>query len=140
MKSRFYLPLLGCAALLTALVCAPPVGAQQDAAEKGAGKKAAEQGGPLPPFYAEVLTEEQRQQVYKIQAEYGAKIAEVRELFAKLNKEKKEKIDAVPTAEQKQKIAQLMADATKRKAEAAAERRKKTGAGTRTPKPGTPAR
>jgi hypothetical protein len=55
-------------------------------------------------------------------------IAEVRLLFTKLNKEKKEKIEAVPTAEQKEKIAQLMAETAKRKAEASAERRKKAEA------------
>jgi len=127
MKNRFYLSLVGCAALLTALVYVSPAFTQEEPAKKDEAKKTANKG-PLPPYYADVLTEEQKDEVYKIQAEYTAKIAEVRQLFAKLNKEKKEKIEAIPTPEQKQKIAQLMADAAKRKAEASAERRKKAEA------------
>ena len=58
----------------------------------------------LPAYYAPVVTEEQRAAIYKIQEEYGPKIAALKEQIAALKAERNEKIQAVLTPEQQQQV------------------------------------
>lgn len=70
--------------------------------------------GQLPPYYREVVTEEQRQKIYAIQAEYNSQIAELEAKVAQLRKERDAKIEALLTPEQKKRIEDLRAAKAKR--------------------------
>ncbi len=67
--------------------------------------------GQLPPYYREVVSDEQRQKIYAIQAEYNAQIAELEAKVAQLRKERDAKIEALLTPEQKKQIEDLRAAA-----------------------------
>jgi hypothetical protein len=60
--------------------------------------------GRLPNHYGDVVTEKQRDDIYKIQEEYKPKIDVLKGQLAALTKEMNDKISAVLTTEQKQKI------------------------------------
>jgi len=78
-------------------------------------------GHRLPAYYKDVVTQEQREAIYRIQEEYGAKIAEAKARMADLQQQQAAKIEALLKPEQKQKIDQLRAAAAaKRQAKAAA--------------------
>jgi hypothetical protein len=77
-------------------------------------------GHRLPPYYKDVVTEDQRQAIYRIQEEYGPKIGEAKARLADLQQQQAAKIEALLSPDQKQKLAQLHATAAaKRKAKAA---------------------
>jgi hypothetical protein len=67
-------------------------------------KKAEKNKGRLPPYYGDVVTAEQREEIYKIQAKYAPKVLELNEQLAALAKQQNDEIEAVLTAEQKAKI------------------------------------
>ena len=84
------------------------------AAEKADGKKAENKqaeklSGRLPLHYKGLVTDEQRQQIYKIMADYAPGLADLRAQLNRLTKEQDQKIEALLTPEQKQKLAQLKA-------------------------------
>jgi Fe2+ transport system protein B len=98
---------LGCWITLIALVVVfaaverPVLGAEDNApVKKVAGKK----GRRLPRYYAEVITEKQRGEIYKIEDEYQPKIEALQKQLDTLRKERDEKISALLTAEQKKQI------------------------------------
>ena len=71
----------------------------------------------LPAHYAPVVSEEQKQQIHKIQEEYTPQIDALNEQIKALKKERDEKIAAVLTPEQKKQIDDAKAAAkAKRKA------------------------
>lgn len=72
--------------------------------------------GRLPPHYAKVVTEEQREKIYTIQGEYRAKIDAARAQLDALLKEEKEKISAVLTEEQKKKVEESQSTTKTKKA------------------------
>jgi Spy/CpxP family protein refolding chaperone len=128
MRRSFYVLAVIGAAVLAALTGTSPASAQSGGSEPGAAKKLT---GRLPKFYDEVLTEEQKDQIFKLQADYKAKMDDLKAQYQKLDAEKKAKIEAIPTAEQKEKIKKLTDDAAKARAAARAaamaERAKKSG-------------
>ena len=71
--------------------------------------------GRLPPHYAKVVTEEQREKIYAIQAEYRTKIETARAQLDALVKEEKDKISAVLTEEQKKKVEEFQTPAKAKK-------------------------
>jgi len=71
--------------------------------------------GRLPPHYAKVVTEEQREKIYSIQAEYRTKIETARAQLDALVKEEKDKISAVLTEEQKKKVEEFQTPAKAKK-------------------------
>ena len=80
-------------------------------AVKKAVAKRKESRGRLPAHYAPVVTEEQKEKIYKIQEEYKPKIDAARAQMDALVKEQKEKIAAVLTPDQKKKIEEAAAKA-----------------------------
>jgi Spy/CpxP family protein refolding chaperone len=58
----------------------------------------------LPKHYAQVVTDEQREKIHKIQDEYDPQIAELKAKLKALTKERDDKIAAVLTPEQKKQI------------------------------------
>jgi hypothetical protein len=86
-------------------------------AKKMLGRK----GRRLPPYYADVINEKQREEIYNIQEEYQPKIAALEAQLKALRKEQSDKIAAVLTPEQKKQI-----EAAAVKAKAAAKEKRKT--------------
>src|SRR4030042_2910794 len=68
-----------------------------------AAKKAKTLRGRLPSYYRAVVDEKQREAIYKIQEEYGRKIAELKAQLAAITQERGEKVKAGLTPEQWQK-------------------------------------
>jgi Spy/CpxP family protein refolding chaperone len=96
---------------------------------KADGKKADKTPGRLPAYYKGVVTDEQRQQIYKIMAEYAPKLADLRAQLNRATKEQDGKIEALLTPEQKQKITQLKAAAkVNRRAAAGGEKKAQANA------------
>jgi hypothetical protein len=61
-------------------------------------------GRRLPAHYSQVVNEQQRENIYKIQEEYQPKIEALQKQLEALKKERDEKIAAVLTAEQKKQV------------------------------------
>lgn len=70
----------------------------------------------LPNYYAQVVTEEQRQKIYDIQRKYFSKIEALRRQLEALIAERDKEIEAVLTSEQKAKIEQLRKEGAERRA------------------------
>ena len=60
--------------------------------------------GRLPAYYADVVSEEQRDKIYAIQAKFEGKIKELQDQLAAIEKEQDAEIEKLLTAEQKAKI------------------------------------
>jgi len=73
--------------------------------------------GRLPPHYADVVTEEQREKIYTIQEEYRPKIEAARAQLNALVKEEQEKISSLLSEEQKKKIEEAQPSGKAKKAE-----------------------
>ncbi|MCI0358680.1 MAG: hypothetical protein L0211_09375 [Planctomycetaceae bacterium] len=82
-------------------------------------KKAEKTKGRLPAYYADVVSAEQKEKIYAIQAKYDDQIKELNEQLAAVAKKLNDEIEAVLTAEQKAKI-----DAARQ--EAVAKKKKKS--------------
>ena len=70
--------------------------------------------GRLPAYYAKVVTDEQREKIYKIQAEYRPKIKAIKAQLKALKKERKDKIAAVLTPQQKKQVEEAAAKAKRK--------------------------
>jgi hypothetical protein len=102
---------------------APPAAADQ-AAEAALEPSAEASDAPsfrgrLPNYHREVVDQDQRETIYKLQADYAPRIAELRSQLDALIAERDRKIAAVLTPEQRRKIEQIRAAA-----QAARERRR----------------
>jgi len=86
-------------------------------------KQRAKPKGRLPNYYKDVVTEDQKKEIYAIQAKYRdqqkALAAQIKALKDKLNEE----IEAVLTAEQKGKIAKIAEEAAAKRKKAAADKK-----------------
>jgi hypothetical protein len=120
--SRLFLGIALCTASATLLAETPRVSAA-DGQPAGRVVKKIRARGRLPNYYANVVTEKQKEDIYKIQEEYKPKIDAAKAQLDALNKEMNEKISAVLTAEQKKKVEEAEAAA---KAEAAKAKAAKT--------------
>lgn len=72
----------------------------------------------LPAHYNSVVTEKQREEIYKIQEEYQPKIDALENQLNALKKERDDKISAVLTAEQKKQVEEAAAKKAAAKAAA----------------------
>ena len=109
---------LGSLLLATVLAwTALPAPGQEAAAEPKppAGQKAKKFRGRLPSYYPQVVDEKQRETIYKIQEEYASKIADLKAQLAAITKQRDEKVIAVLTPEQLNKIEQLKAEAQQKR-------------------------
>lgn len=91
---------------------APKAGNAADAPAKARAKPR----GRLPSHYGKVVDPAQKEKIYKIQQSYEPKIAELNAQLQALRDKRDAEIDAVLTAEQRQKVAQYQADAKKQRA------------------------
>jgi len=97
--------------IVLAYLASPTVGEDKAAAAKPAAVKEVKTPRRLPSFFKEVVDQKQRETIYKIQEEYGPKIADLRAQLEALTKQRDEKIAAVLTPEQLKKIEDLRAAA-----------------------------
>ena len=82
-----------------------------------AAKERAKPRGRLPAHFADVVTAEQREEVYAIQGKFNDQIAELEAQIASLRTQRDMEVENVLTPEQKERVAQLREDAKKRRAE-----------------------
>jgi hypothetical protein len=71
--------------------------------------------GRLPNYYADVVTDKQREDIHKIQEEYQPKIEALQTQIDALKKEMNEKVSAVLTEEQRKKVEEAAAKSKKDK-------------------------
>lgn len=103
---------------LLLLSCGPL--AAQDAAPAARAKPR----GRLPAYYAKVISAPQKEQVYRVQAEYEQRIDALESQIAALEKQRNDAIRALLTPEQRKQVDALAAEAkTKRDARQAALKR-----------------
>jgi Spy/CpxP family protein refolding chaperone len=84
----------------------PLVGAEGSVPVK---KMLGRKGRRLPAHYAQVVDEQQREKIYKIQEEYQPKIEALQKQLEALKKERDEKISALLTVEQKKQVEEATA-------------------------------
>lgn len=88
-----------------------PLSVGQDKATK----KTEKAKGKLPPYFADVVSEEQREKIYAVQAKYANQIKDLNTQLAAVAKKQNDEIDSVLSAEQKAKIDAARADAVAKK-------------------------
>ena len=105
--------LLGMAVLL-----ANPVLAQQPSPEGPAKKPAVRKkaAGRLPAHFASVVSPKQRDSIYKVQADYAAKLETLQAQITALLKQRDRDVDAVLDADQLAEVTKKREDAKKRRA------------------------
>lgn len=104
-----------------------PVAAQEKKAEGKAAaqkKERAKPRGRLPAFFAAVVTKDQREEIYAIQAKFNAQIEKLQQQLAALRAERDKAIDAVLTPEQLAEVNKKREEAAKRRS---SRRSKKSG-------------
>ncbi len=94
-----------------------PLSIGQDKAKKAEKTETTKRKGTLPAYYGDVVSEEQREKIYSIQAKYADQIKDLNDQLEALRGKQTKEIEAVLSAEQKAKI-----DAAR---EAAAAKKKK---------------
>ncbi len=89
-------------------------------------KKASKKHHRLPSHYGDVVTQEQREKIYKIQDDFGPKIDAIEAQLKTVKKEQNDKIASLLTPEQKKQIqvaeAKAKEEKAKKKADAKAEK------------------
>ena len=105
--------------VLGMLVANIPISVGQDKAKKAkTTENTAKPKGKLPAYFADVVSAEQKEKIYAIQAKYADQIKELNDQLEAVRKKQSDEIDALLTAEQKAKV-----DAARE--EAAAKKKKK---------------
>ena len=84
----------------------------------------AEPRGRLPSYFAQVVTPQQKEQVYQAQSEYEQQIDELEAKIEALEKKRDEAVRALLTAEQRKQVDQLAAAAKAKRAERKAKEKK----------------
>jgi Spy/CpxP family protein refolding chaperone len=84
---------------------------QPSAAPSTDAKTASEAHGHLPPYYSKVVTDQQRQEIYRIQTEYQERISTLENQWKAMKQERDKKIAAVLTEEQRKQVEKIAAEA-----------------------------
>jgi hypothetical protein len=71
--------------------------------------------GRLPPYYAKIVDETQREKIYQIENDYAPKMKDLYAQLKALNDEREQKIRAVLTPDQQKKLDDMLAEAKNRK-------------------------
>lgn len=79
-------------------------------------RKPRQPGGQLPPYFAGVVDEKQREQIYQIQKEFAPKIADLKAQLEALIAQRDQKIAEVLTEQQRAAIETKKAEAKKKRA------------------------
>ena len=71
--------------------------------------------GRLPAYYARVVTNKQREEIYEIQGKYGEQIAKLKEELESLTSKRDSEVEKVLTDEQRTEIAKLQSEQRSRR-------------------------
>lgn len=104
-----------CCAALVSLAVAFAATDQRAFGDEQPAKKAKRVYRRLPAHYADVVNQEQREKIYKLQEEYKPKIDEIQAQLNALKKELDDKISAVLTAEQRKRVEEAAGKTNARK-------------------------
>ncbi len=106
----------GCVSLL-ALAAATwsPLTGQEKKSEGKAKVVKKEAKGRLPAFYKNVVTDEQRQSIYKIQEKYATQIEDLQAQLDDVRKKQADEIEGLLSKEQRDKVSALKAEADAKK-------------------------
>lgn len=80
-------------------------------ASQPAAKGAKKAGARLPPYFGEVVTQEQREKIYGLQSKFLDQIQKLREEITALEAKQKEEVAAVLTADQRAQVEKMAAEA-----------------------------
>jgi hypothetical protein len=105
----------GCVSLLALTVAtwSPLTGQEKKAEKPKAAKKEAK--GRLPAYYKNVVTDEQREKIYKIQDKYASQIEDLQSQLEGVRKKQSEEIEALLSKEQLEKVTSLKAESDAKK-------------------------
>ena len=104
------------------------VAQEKDKEGAPAAKKKADPKGPLPAYYGDVVSGEQREKIYAVMAKYKDKIAKLKQEVDALEEERNKEVEAVLTPDQKEKVAKAKTEAAaKSKAKKTENAKKKNG-------------
>lgn len=106
------------ATLVVSVISLNSVGQDAKKADPKAKAGAKEKGkGRLPAYYKDVVTEEQRDKIYTIQAKYAKQLEDLQSQIDAARSKLNDEIEGLLSADQKEKLAKLKAEAeTKKKA------------------------
>ena len=88
--------------------------AKQESKEKPAARKKAR--GRLPRYFAKVVTQKQREDIYEIQARFAARIDELQKQIDELIRQRDQEVEAVLSSDQLAEVRKLREEAKKRQA------------------------
>jgi hypothetical protein len=110
MKRSVLLSIGCCTIIMLSVATAAPAAQFADgaASEK---KVTSAPHGRLPPYYSQVVNQEQRETIYRIQADYQEKLDSLEKQLKSLREERDKKIEAVLTPEQKKQWEKAAAEA-----------------------------
>ncbi len=112
----------------TGVCSATPLTAQEKEAAKADESKPARKKarGRLPMYFGKVVTQQQREDIYEIQARFAVQIEQLRKQMEELIRKRDAEVESVLTAEQLAEVKKLKAEAKKRRMAG----RRKSSAGT----------
>lgn len=101
----------GCVSLLALTVAtwSPLTGQERKTDKPKPARKEAK--GRLPAYYRDVVTADQRSQIYEIQQKYAAQIEDLQSQLAQLREKQNAEIEAILSKEQLDKVTALKAEA-----------------------------
>jgi hypothetical protein len=106
---------LAAIALVAVSVLAGSFSFSQEAKDKSKGR--------LPTYYADIVTEAQRQKIYDVQAKYAAKLAALKEEIETLETKRDNEVEAILDAQQKAKLKKAQGDAAAKRKKTAADKK-----------------
>src|SRR6476619_2156686 len=110
-------------ALVVAAVSLNSIGQDAKKADSKAKAGAKEKPkGRLPAYYKDVVTDEQRDQIYAIQAKYETQLTDLQGKIDAVKAKQSAEIEGLLSAEQKEKLAKVVAEADAKKKEKAAKK------------------
>ena len=108
----FVVPVLGVVIVNSPLSVGQDKGAKKAESADAAAEKPK---GRLPQYYADVVTQEQKEKIYEIQSRYAEQILELTEQLSALAKKQNDEIEATLSAEQKAKVDEARKEAVAKK-------------------------
>jgi len=108
--------------LLTAVIAAL-AGATLSVSPLSNGQEAKKAKGRLPAYYADIVTESQKTQIYGIQERYAKQLAEIQAQLDAVTKQRDAEIEGLLNAEQRDKLKRARDEAAAKKKKAADEKK-----------------
>jgi hypothetical protein len=101
--------------LVIAAISVNSIGQEKKADSKAKAGAKEKPKGRLPAYYKDIVTEEQKDQIYAIQAKHAKQIDDLQSQLTAARAKLNDEIEALLSAEQKEKLAKLKAEADAKK-------------------------